>query len=290
MSIESGLFWASVLLYAVATLVLAGGFAFRRPKWEDVAFATTCAGFAAQTASIAVRAAGAGRLPYVEHYENLMAGVWFMVAAYIGIGAWRRDLRSIGGLILPAALLTLGYAMTFDRGIGAESPSTKSVWLGVHVLFAWFTYASYTACAGLAMIELLKGRKKGVRPGALLERAPEVPRLQEIAFRLVALGFLVNGVMIASGGIWAYELWGSYWRWDPVETWSLATWLAFGFYMHAYLTLGWRGKRLAWLALVSLFGVMMMFWGVQVLPSLLGSRYHLFENLGDLIRQTPGVR
>lgn len=290
MDLEATLFWAAVLSYTVSTVVLAGGFVFRRPKWESTAFALTCAGLAAQTASIAVRAYEAGRLPYVHQYENLMAGVWFIVATYVAIGALRPDLRAIGALVLPAALLSLGYSMTFDHGVGAESPSTKSVWLGVHVLFAWFAYAAYTACAGLALIELLKGRRRGVKPGSLLERAPDVPRLQELTFRLVAFGFLVNGVMIASGAIWAYELWGSYWRWDPVETWSLVTWLAFGFYMHAYLTLGWRGRRLAWLALFALFGIMMTFWGVQVMPSLLGSQYHLFQDMGDLIQEAPGAR
>lgn len=290
MSLETGLFWSAAVLYAMSTLVLAGGFVFRRAAWEGAAFYVTVAGLATQTGSLVVRAAESGRLPYVHQYENLMAGVWFIVAVYVGLGVWRPSLRAIGMLVLPAALLTLGYTLSFDRGVMAESPSTKSFWLAIHVLFAWAAYSAYTACAGLAVVELLKGRKSGVRPGSLLERAPDVQSLQELTFRLVTFGFLVNGVMIASGGIWAYELWGAYWRWDPVETWSLITWLSFGFYMHAYLTLGWRGKRLAWLVLFALFGVMMTFWGVQILPSFLGSEYHLFRNIGETMREAPGMR
>lgn len=291
MSIEVVFFWVAVFGYAFASLVLMGAFAFAKPAWEDTAFWLAAASLGAQTVSLAARWIASGRLPYVHQYENLVAGLWFIVALYIAVGVWRPSLRGVGIVVLPAALLSLGYGLTLERGILAEGPTTKSIWLAVHVLFAWATYASYTICAGLATIELLKGRKEGVRPGSLLERAPDVPRIQDLTFRFVAFGFLVNGVMIASGSIWAYELWGSYWGWDPVETWSLITWLAFGFYMHAKLLLGWRGKRLAWLALFALFGVMMTFWGVQFAPSLLGSQYHRFDQLGDLMDQSgPGMR
>ncbi len=290
MNLETALFWVSAVAYAIASLALAGAFVFKRARWQDAAFAITGVALAAQTASLVVRTASSGRLPFVHDYENLMAGLWFIVVLYLAIGTWRPSLRSTGVVVLPAVLLSLGYALTLDRGIGAESPSTKSIWLAIHVLFAWATYSSYTACAGLAAVELLKSRKGGVRPGSVLERAPDVPQLQDLTFRLVAFGFMVNGVMIGSGSIWAYELWGSYWRWDPVETWSLITWLAFGLYMHARLILGWRGKRLAWMALFSIFGVMMMFWGVQFAPSLFGSRYHLFSELGQLTRRSSGMR
>jgi ABC-type transport system involved in cytochrome c biogenesis permease subunit len=101
-------------------------------------------------------------------------------------------------------------------------------------------------------------------------------------FKLVAFGFLNNAVMIVSGAIWAYRLWGSFWRWDPVETWSLLTWLAYGLYMHAKLTLGWGPRRLAWIALFALFGVMMSFWGVQLLPN----SFHLFQDLGGGLMET----
>lgn len=114
----------------------------------------------------------------------------------------------------------------------------------------------------------------------MLNNTPGIERLQELTFRMVAFGFLVNAVMIASGAIWAYELWGSYWRWDPVETWSLLTWLAFGFYMHARLTLAWKGPRLAWVAVGALLGVLMTFWGVQFAPT----SYHLFRDLGGTMQ------
>lgn len=290
MSFEPALFWAGALAYSAATLALAGAFAFRRTGLEATAFGMTIAGLVAQTGGILVRWLESGRLPYVGDYENVMAGTWFIVAAYVALGIWRGSLRPIGMVVLPTVILSFGYTLSLDRGIPTEMPATKSIWLGIHVLFAWAAYAAYTACAGLAAVELLKGRSVAPKPGSLLERAPDVPKLQDLTFRLVVFGFLVNGVMIASGAIWAYELWGAYWKWDPVETWSLITWLAFGLYMHARLTLGWRGKRLAWIAILALFGVMMTFWGVQFLPSILGSSYHLFRDIGGAMEEGSRVR
>ncbi len=290
MNAEAVLFWSATFAYAIATLALTGGVVARNNKWLTAGFVTGVAAFALQTGSVVLRWWASGRLPYVGDYENVLAGTWFIMLLYIALAWWKPNLRLTGLVVLPFILLTLGYAMTIDRGVSPTTPPFKSIWLGVHVLFAWATYAAYTASAALAVIELMKSRKRGPKPGSLLERTPEVPALQETTFRLVTFGFAVNGVMIASGAIWAYELWGAYWSWDPVETWSLLTWLAFGFYMHARLTLGWKGKRLAYLTLFALFGVFMTFWGVQFAPSILGSQYHIFENMGELMGGSSRVR
>ena len=286
MTAEGAAFWVATAGYALAALVLAFGSFFNKPRLVDATFLVTIAAFAAHTVSIGVRWTAAGRLPYVHDYENILAGTWFIVAVYLALGIARKELRVAGLLVLPCVLLSLGLALGLDKSVGAVTPAYKSAWLAIHVLFAWAAYSAYTLCAALGAVELLKTRKRGVTPGSLLERTPVVATLQQLTFRAVAFGFFVNGVMIASGAIWAYDLWGSYWRWDPVETWSLLTWLAFGFYMHARLTLGWGGKRLAWLTVFALFGVMMMFWGVQFAPSLFGTQYHLYKDVGTMIQQT----
>lgn len=287
---EAILFWAATICYAVAAASITGGVVFGRRRLTDVAFWISAAAIVLHTASIALRLSHSGRLPYVDDYENVLAGTWCIAMVYMALGSVRPRLRATGVVVLPFVLLTLGYGLTIDRSIQPTTPAYKSVWLVVHVLFAWAAYSGYTAAAALAVIELLKSRKRPPTVGSALDRAPDVPSLQELTFRFVLFGFLVNGVMIASGSIWAYQLWGAYWKWDPVETWSLLTWLAFGFYVHARLTLGWRGKRLAYITLFALFGIFMTFWGVQFAPSILGTKYHVFRNMGELIQGTSRVR
>lgn len=275
---ETASFWIAVVLYAVATVLSSAGLAFSRESVARASFVVTVSAFAAHSVSIVLRWVSTGRLPYVQDYENALSGTWAIVFVYLLISFIYPRTRVSGVVVLPFVLLTVGYGLLVPAEAGPVTPAYRSVWLVVHVLFAWATYAGYVAAASLAGIELLKTRRHAPPPDSLLGRAPEPERLSELTFRLVAFGFIVNAAMIATGAIWAYELWGSYWRWDPVETWSLLTWLAYAFYLHAHTTLGWRGRKLAWIAFLSLFGVMMSFWGVQLLPS----SYHLFRDLGEM--------
>lgn len=277
MTVETVAFWIAVLLYAVATVLYVAGLVFSREGIVRAAFMSTCVGFAAHTTSIIARWVTTGRLPYIQDYENALSGTWAIVFVFVLMCVFAPKVRVAGVIALPFVLLTLGYGLLVSPTPEPLTPAYRSFWLVVHVMFAWATYSGYVAAASLAAIELIKTKsRRPLRSGSLLARVPEPKRLGEMTFRFVAFGFIVNAAMIASGAIWAYELWGSYWRWDPVETWSLLTWLAYAFYLHAHITLGWRGPRLAWIVLFALFGVMMSFWGVQVAPT----TYHLFRNIG----------
>lgn len=273
---ETIAFWIAAVSYAGATILFTAGIMFTRERWSGGAWVLSVLGFAAHTVSIVARWVTSGRLVFVQDYENALAGTWFICAFFIALALWKPSLRVVGTGVMPFLLLTLGYGLTQSPVPGPVTPAYRSAWLAIHVTFAWFTYAAYTSCAGLAVVELLKSGDRSPRPGSPLWKAPDIDTIQDLTLRLVGFGFLVNGVMIASGAIWAYELWGSYWRWDPVETWSLITWIAYALYLHLRLTRGWTGRRLAWVAIGALFGVMMSFWGVQLLPS----SYHLFRDLG----------
>lgn len=276
---ETLFFWVALAGYTAGALAVTAGVVFDRERLVSAAHALALAAFASHTASIAVRLVQTGRLPYVQEYESALAGAWFIMLAYSGLTLAKRGTRVTGIVVLPFVLLALGYGLTQPSSAGPVVPALKSLWLVIHVIFAWFTYAAYTLCAALAAVELLKSSKR-YRPGvSVLDRAPALPQLQDLTLRLVGFGFIVNAAMIASGAIWAFELWGSYWRWDPVETWSLLTWVAYGLYLHARLTLNWKGPILAWIAILALFGVMMSFWGVQFAPT----TYHLFKNMGGSV-------
>ena len=283
MILETVLFWLAVLVYGAAVLLVVGGLVFRKQWAARGAWISSLVAFVLQTASILVRWFTSGRLPYVQSYENLLLGTWVVMAVYLFVG-WRKpSLRVAGVGVLPFVLLSLGVAATMSSVHTPATAPYKSVWLGVHVLFAWATYAAYTVSASLGILELLSLRERpaNAEPG-WLTRLPSPEALADHTLRFVGYGFLVNTVMITSGAIWAHDLWGSYWQWDPVETWSLLTWLAYGFYLHAYYTLGWRKRPLAWIAILALLGVLMTFWGVQLVPS----SYHLFRSIGQTAPQT----
>jgi len=89
--------------------------------------------------------------------------------------------------------------------------------------------------------------------------------LDNLSYRAIGLGFPLLTIGIIAGGVWANEAWGSYWSWDPKETWSLITWLVFAAYLHTRITKGWQGRKPAILASVGLLVVWTCYLGVNLL-------------------------
>ncbi|MEH2075305.1 MAG: c-type cytochrome biogenesis protein CcsB [Nostoc sp.] len=89
--------------------------------------------------------------------------------------------------------------------------------------------------------------------------------LDNISYRIIGLGFPLLTIGIIAGGVWANEAWGSYWSWDPKETWALITWLVFAAYLHARITRGWQGLRPAILAATGFVVVWVCYLGVNLL-------------------------
>jgi cytochrome c-type biogenesis protein CcsB len=89
--------------------------------------------------------------------------------------------------------------------------------------------------------------------------------LDNISYRIIGLGFPLLTIGIIAGAVWANEAWGSYWSWDPKETWAFITWLVFAAYLHARITKGWQGRRPAILAATGFIVVWVCYLGVNLL-------------------------
>lgn len=103
-----------------------------------------------------------------------------------------------------------------------------------------------------------------------LERLlPDADALDRITYKTICIAFPLLTLMIAAGAYWANRAWGSYWNWDPKETWAAITWLVYAGYLHMRITRGWRGRRAAYFAILGFAVVMFTFFGVTyLLPGL----------------------
>lgn len=89
--------------------------------------------------------------------------------------------------------------------------------------------------------------------------------LDNLSYRLIGIGFSFLTIGILSGAVWANEAWGSYWSWDPKETWALITWIVFAIYLHTRLIKGWKGKKSAFVASLGFFILWVCYLGVNLL-------------------------
>jgi len=261
--LELVLFWCAVALYAVATGGIVYALVFRNGRFIGRMIWVATAGFVAHGGAIAARYAAQGHLPWAGDYENGLFGGWFVVAFALFV-AWRQRALQIVALgALPLAFLLMGYGAMRNPVLTPLQASLKSNWLVVHVFFAWLAFGAYALAMSGGIVWLLKRRNLGrAQPNPIFERFPPLERLDELIFRWIVFGFVTDAVAIVSGAIWARDLWGSYWSWDPVETWSLVTWLIYGLAIHLRVTRGWRDARFAWLAVFAVVGVVITFFGV----------------------------
>lgn len=251
------LFWSTLVIYAVAVGAQIAGQVFRSPRWGRMAAGGVVAGLAGHTALVAWRWVATGHVPTIGTFENALFGGWFIAA--MAWWAGRKDRYPlVATAALPFALLILGGGALGDTSPSPLVASLDSFWLYIHIFFAWLAYGGYTIACGAAVVFLVKTRT-GHSP------APEESaKLDELMFRATAFGFITDAIMIAAGAIWAKDLWGSYWSWDPVETWSLLSWIIYGLVLHLRTTLGWRGRPIAWILVFAIVTVLVTFWGVNL--------------------------
>ena len=119
---------------------------------------------------------------------------------------------------------------------------------------------AYASNGNTAVLDLPKTKTK-ISP----ERLSLAETLDNISYRVIGLGFPLLTIGIIAGGVWANEAWGSYWSWDPKETWAFITWLVFAAYLHARITRGWQGRKPAILAAVGFVVVWVCYLGVNLL-------------------------
>ena len=273
--IEAVAFWITLGLYALATGATVYAIVFRNEKLLPKLPLIITAGLVAHTVAIAARYVAQGHLPWSGDYENALLGGWFIVGC-TAWATWRRPkMQIIGIATLPLVLILMGFGVMREPALGPMAASLKSFWLYVHVFFAQLAFGAYALAMGAGILYLLKERDAaGPDPNPVYQRIPDLPRLDELMFRFVVFGFITDAVMIASGAIWAADLWSSYWSWDPVETWSLITWVIYGFAIHLRVTRGWRGRRLAWVVIFAILGTVITYFGVTFVVE---TSNHLFE-------------
>ena len=251
------LLWATLALYAVAVAAQLAGHVFRSHRMARFAAAGTVGALAGHTALVAWRWVATGHVPTVGTFENALFGGWF-IAAMAWWAGWKGRYPLVAAATLPFAMLVLGGGALGDTSPSPLVASLDSSWLYIHIFFAWLAYGGYTVACGASIVYLAKTRRGRTPP------PEELAKLDDLMFRSTAFGFVTDAIMIAAGAIWAKDLWGSYWSWDPVETWSLLSFVIYGLVLHLRTTLGWRGRPIAWILLFAIITVLVTFWGVNL--------------------------
>jgi cytochrome c-type biogenesis protein CcsB len=231
------------------------------------------AGGAAHAGTLGTRAAAAGRVPWGNMYEFMLALTLVGIAAWLVLMRARPGVRPLGLVVSALLVIMLGSAGMVYAEARPLVPALRSAWLAIHVSTVATAGGVFLVgfCAGVLYL-LRDGYENGRVgfPWALTARTPDATALERLTFRVNAFGFPLLTVGIILGAIWAEASWGRYWGWDAKETWSFITWVVYAAYLHARATPSLKRRTAVYIALAgwgvllfNLFAVNLIFPGLH---------------------------
>lgn len=266
LNIENVLFTATMAAYLIAMVLYFLFLVLKKEKFAKIAGIIIGAGFLLHTAALVIRGIGAGRLPLTNQYEFATSFAWGISLCFL-VFAWKYKFQALGAFVTPVIFILIGYAAMQSKEVRDLMPALRSNWLGIHVSCAIISYGSFGESFAVSLMYLMRQKMQG--HSFWETHVPEEKKLDLISYRAVALGFLFLTFVIVTGAIWAERAWGSYWSWDPKETWSLITWIIYAIYLHLRLSKGWKGKAAAVFAVIGFVCVIFTYIGVNTfIPSI----------------------
>ncbi|MFJ4484890.1 c-type cytochrome biogenesis protein CcsB [Streptomyces longwoodensis] len=242
-----------------------------------IAVSLTVLAFAVELAGVIARAASVERAPWGNMYEFNITFSTVAVGVYLSLLALKKNVRWLGLFLTTTVLLDLGLAVTVLYTASDQLvPALHSYWLYIHVSTAIFCGAVFYVGAVATILYLFKdgyetklagGGTPGRFANSVLDRLPSAASLDKFSYRVNAAVFPLWTFTIIAGAIWAGDAWGRYWGWDPKETWSFITWVAYAGYLHARATAGWKGRKAAYLALIAFGCWLFNYYGVNIFVS-----------------------
>lgn len=267
------------IAYFAAMILFIAYLALRSKGVALAASAAAYIGFTIQTFAIGMRwyesyqlLGEHGRAPLTNLYESVVFFAWTILLIYLLLDLKYRQ-PSVGAFVLPFAFLSMAWAqLRLNAGIDPLVPALQSNWLTYHVITCFLGYAAFAVACGVSIMYLIKsGREEksasGTSAGGLMAMFPSTRILDDINYKAIMIGFPLLTLGIVTGAAWANYAWGTYWSWDPKETWSLIVWFIYAAFLHARFTRGWVGKKAAWLSIFGFAATIFCYLGVNLLLS-----------------------
>jgi len=213
-----------------------------------------------------------GYFPLSNLYESLLFLDWCLLFILI-VAETKTRTKLLGAVLLPITLLIISFASlilpTQMQEAAPLVPALQSNWLMMHVSMMMLSYATLILGSLLSILFLVVQKfttnSNKIQQNLAQTKIQLLENIDTWSYRTIGLGFPFLTIGIIAGAVWANEAWGSYWSWDPKETWALITWLIFAAYIHARLTKGWVGEKAALLGSIGFIIVWICYLGVNFL-------------------------
>ncbi|MDI6736401.1 MAG: c-type cytochrome biogenesis protein CcsB [bacterium] len=254
----------AVGLYAISTILYFVFLWSKKQRWSNYGYGLTILSLSIHTLSLVTRGFEARHLPMSGMFETLVFFGW-MVSIIFCFIEYRYKLKILGVFVVPVILFILVYGYFLPREITPLVPALQSYWLGIHVGLSIFSYGTFVCAFDFGLMFIIQDKALRLKKQDAYLRLPSLDILDNLSYKSISIGFPALTAGIITGCLWADSAWGSYWTWDPKETWSLITWFVYAAYLHARFMRGWRGKKTAYLTIIGFGCMLFTFLGVNLL-------------------------
>jgi ABC-type transport system involved in cytochrome c biogenesis permease subunit len=257
-------FWSAVALYGVSTLFYLLSFIHKKEHFirRGVFFAGV--GFLSHTICIAFYWTQPSHLAF-STFQIINDASWAGMFVFLLSLLFARFVSSAGILVMPVTVFLQVWAAISEREIGMTPPEYMTAYFWIHVIASALSYGLLLVAGAIGLLYILKTKHEGK---TFYDRLPDLNKLDTSNYLFIGFGFVMLTLMIISGSLWTKQVHGSYWNWDPLEVQSLISWLIYAIWLHVRLTLGWRGKKLAWYSLLALPVLVIAIWGIPLAPDM----------------------
>ena len=261
MELELRLLWAAIICYVLGGSLAIAAVILRQQR-ERAVLGLIAAGWLFHTCALLVRWERLGQGPFVTMFEILSSNIWSLVLVFC-LAYWRIPaLRPSAAIVMPVLFVMMGWLMLSSPGEVHFPRSFRTPWLYIHVGLGKIFLGAMLVAIGLA--GAIQARRSA-RGRLWFARLPDDVRLDELAYRCMAMALVFNGLMLVAGAIWAQDAWGRYWAWDRLETWAFITWLLLAAALHLRATYRPAPRRSSLMAFAVFALAFLTFFGVPFL-------------------------
>ncbi len=253
----------ALLLYMLSAAGYFGFLFFQKDFLHRAGYVLIMAGFLCHSISIIYYFVISGQIPVRNLHETLSVAGWVMAGFFL-IFQYKFKLRVLGIYAAPlVAVVMVAVSQVPNQPVQAQS-IFKSFWLFSHVIAIFIGEAAFALACGIGILYLLQENAiKTKNTGFFFKRLPSLEMLDNTGYVCIIVGFTMVTFGLITGFVYAKSLWGKFWSWDPKEVWSGITWLFYAALLHERLTVGWRGRKAAVMAIIGFAVVLFTFLGVN---------------------------
>lgn len=259
------LFFMAILCYMLSSASYLAYLFIQHEILQKIAQVLLLAGFGIQSIDLIWSFAATGHMPVNNLNETLFLVAWSLTGAFLLLQLKLR-VKILGVYVAPLAAFVMLAASQFPKEIQQPQNLLKGFWLVSHIITVFFGQAAFALACGVGVLYLLQERSiKTKTRGFFFKRLPSLDLLDSTGYACIVTGFTMLSIGLITGMVFAKAAWGRFWSWDPKEVWSAITWIFYAALLHERLTVGWRGRRAAIMAIVGLCVILFTFLGVNFL-------------------------